>query len=77
MASSDKPDTDYGKEVRPPPPATKNYFAVDVALRVLLFASALTAVLVIVTSNQTKLIPGLAGSRKASLVIPQLSYILW
>jgi hypothetical protein len=64
MASSDKPDTEYGKEVRPPPPATKDYFAVDVALRFLLFASALTAVLVLVTSNQTKEIPGL-GSRKA------------
>ena len=64
MASGDKPDTEYGKEVRPPPPATKDYFAVDVALRFLLFASALTAVLVLVTSNQKKQIPGL-GSRKA------------
>lgn len=66
MASTDKPDTEYGKEVRPPPPPPtgKHYFAVDLALRVLLFASALTAVLVLVTSNQTKLIPGL-GSRKA------------
>lgn len=65
MASTDKPDTEYGKEVQPPPPPpTSHYFAVDVALRFLLFASALTAVLVIVTSNETKLVPGL-GTRKA------------
>jgi hypothetical protein len=65
MASTDKTDTEHGKEVRPPPPPTgEHYFAVDLALRVLLFASALTAVLVLVTSNQTKLIPVL-GSRKS------------
>lgn len=52
----------------PPPPECKappseasppaNYFVLaDVVLRVLLFAAALTAVVVMVTSKQTKLVP--------------------
>ncbi|KAF3961783.1 hypothetical protein CMV_013624 [Castanea mollissima] len=67
MASTDKPtDPEYNKEAPPPPPpsATVNCFALDITLRVLLFASALTAVVVIVTSNQTKFIPAL-GFREA------------
>ena len=58
MASTDKPtDPEYNKGAPPPPPppsATVNCFAFDVTLRVLLFAAALTAVVVIVTSDQTK-----------------------
>ncbi|KAK9992357.1 hypothetical protein SO802_027342 [Lithocarpus litseifolius] len=66
MASTDKPtDPEYNKEARPPPPATVNYFAFDVSLRVLLFAAAVTAVVVIVTSDQTKFIPMLGILRKA------------
>lgn len=64
MASTDKPaDPETGKEVLPPkgasyeatPPPTKavDLFAVDVALRFLVFAASLTSVLVIVTSKQT------------------------
>ncbi|KAG2727221.1 hypothetical protein I3760_01G148400 [Carya illinoinensis] len=72
MASTDKPtDPEHGKEIPPPkpevpaaaPPAV-NCFVLDVGLRVLLFAAALTAVIVMVTSEQTKLIP-LLGNRKA------------
>lgn len=76
MASTDKPaDPASGKEIPPPatepeipaPPATppaNYYFVLDVALRTLLFAAALTAVIVMVTSKQTKLIVG-QGERKA------------
>ncbi|KAF5465536.1 hypothetical protein F2P56_015532 [Juglans regia] len=68
MASTDKPTDhpEHGKEIPPPKPEVPagNYFVLDVALRVLLFAAALTAVIVMVTSEQTKLIPGL-GHRKA------------
>jgi len=66
MASTDKPaDPETGKEVlppkaasyeaTPPPPPRKavDLFAVDVALRFLVFAASLTSVLVIVTSKQT------------------------
>lgn len=46
----------------PPEPAqpTDKCFVVDVALRVLFFAATVTAVVVMVTSNQTK-VPGLGG----------------
>jgi uncharacterized protein (TIGR01569 family) len=65
MASTDKPtDSEYSKETRPAAPPTVHYFAYDVALRVLLFAASLTAVIVVVTSDQTKFIVGL-GERKA------------
>lgn len=66
MASTDKPtDPEYNKGAPPPPPATVNCFVLDVTLRVLLFAAALTAVVVVVTSNQTKFIPQLGFIRKA------------
>ena len=56
MASTDKPtDPEYNKGA-PPPSATVNCFVLDVTLRVLLFAAALTAVVVVVTSDQTKFI---------------------
>ncbi|KAG2721548.1 hypothetical protein I3760_02G086900 [Carya illinoinensis] len=69
MASSTDPksDQEYGKGAPPPPqprpdaPAVVNYFAVDVALRVLLFAAAVTGVVVIVTSDQTKWVPSING----------------
>ncbi|XP_030443707.1 CASP-like protein 1D1 [Syzygium oleosum] len=44
----------------PAPPMDK-CFVVDVALRVLFFAATVTAVVVMVTSNQTKVVPGLGG----------------
>lgn len=62
MASTDKPDPEHGKETTPPPPKPEtsvasqteaNCFRVDVALRVLLFASTVTAIVVLVTSKQT------------------------
>ncbi|XP_050373590.1 CASP-like protein 1D1 [Argentina anserina] len=64
MASTDNPaDPETGKEVPPPkascedtlppPPKAVNLFAVDVALRFLVFAASLTSVLVIITSKQT------------------------
>ena len=54
MASTDKPtDPEYNKGA-PPPSSTVNCFVLDVTLRVLLFAAALTAVVVMVTSDQTK-----------------------
>ena len=55
MASTDKP-TDPEYKGAPPPSATVNCFVLDVTLRVLLFAAALTAVVVVVTSDQTKFI---------------------
>ncbi|KAJ0980696.1 hypothetical protein J5N97_008951 [Dioscorea zingiberensis] len=48
------PETGYSA---PPPPPMVNYFGVDFALRLLLFASSLSALLVMVTSKQTELIP--------------------
>ncbi|KAM5569079.1 CASP-like protein 1D1 [Rosa sericea] len=66
MASTDKPaNLETGKEVPPPkasygdtpppppPPKAVDLFAVDVALRFLVFAASLTSVLVMVTSKQT------------------------
>ncbi|KAL5541795.1 hypothetical protein UlMin_009505 [Ulmus minor] len=57
MASTAKPDPEYA----PPPPkaepsgllSTVNCSVIDVALRVLLFASTLTSIIVLVTSKQT------------------------
>lgn len=60
MASTDKPDPESIKSEPsqppppPPPPSRVDYFAVDVALRVLLFAATVTALVVLVTSKQTK-----------------------
>ncbi|KAJ7980215.1 CASP-like protein [Quillaja saponaria] len=72
MATTDKPaDTEYGKEVTPspiPPPASggapppwwsvvvdSSY--IDVILRGLLFAASVVAIVVIVTGDQTELVP--------------------
>lgn len=65
MASTtEKPvDPEYTSEPPPPPPPATtgiDYFQVDVALRVLLFASSLVAVVVIVTSQQTELFPSIS-----------------
>jgi uncharacterized protein (TIGR01569 family) len=50
------PDAPETKGAEPVPP--RNYLVVaDVVLRVVLFAAAVTSVVVIVTSNQTKLVP--------------------
>ncbi|KDP40020.1 hypothetical protein JCGZ_02018 [Jatropha curcas] len=67
MASTDKPDIEASKSEAslppppPPPPKRVDYFAVDVALRVLLFAATLTAVVVMSTAKQTEdaSVPGL------------------
>ncbi|KAJ4722241.1 CASP-like protein [Melia azedarach] len=40
----------------PPPPVRENYFAVDVALRVLLFSATLVSLVVMVSSKQTELV---------------------
>lgn len=58
MASTDKPDTESGKEVSQPPqpvaPSTAtSLFKVDVVLRLLLFAATVTSLVVVVTSKQT------------------------
>lgn len=65
MGSTDKPaDLETTKEVppppkgeaygsTPPPPKRDYFFVVDVILRFLVFAAALTSVLVIVISKQT------------------------
>lgn len=47
----------------PPEPAQPmdKCFVVDVALRVLFFAATVTAVVVMVSSNQTKVVPRLGG----------------
>lgn len=65
MASTDKPDieTTSKSEATPPPPLPPkrvDYFAVDVGLRVLLFAVSLTALVVMSTAKQTELasVPG-------------------
>ncbi|GKU85539.1 hypothetical protein SLEP1_g205 [Rubroshorea leprosula] len=68
MASIDKPDPEVptklvaseGAPPLPPPPAPPckvDYFAVDVALRVWLFAAAVTSVVVMVTSEETEVVP--------------------
>ncbi|KAJ7955046.1 CASP-like protein [Quillaja saponaria] len=72
MATTDKPtDTEYGKEVPPPQqpptsggrallqwrPAVLDLSNIDVVLRSLLFAASVVAIVVIVTSNQTELVP--------------------
>ncbi|GMN46503.1 hypothetical protein TIFTF001_015698 [Ficus carica] len=58
MASTDKPDTESGKEVSQPPqpvaPSTAtSLFKVDVVLRLLLFAATVTSLVVLLTSKQT------------------------
>lgn len=65
MASTDKPDPEVPtkSEVTPPPlppPKRVDYFAVDVGLRILLFAATLTALVVMSTAKQTELavVPG-------------------
>ncbi|XP_058000985.1 CASP-like protein 1D1 isoform X3 [Hevea brasiliensis] len=64
MASTgtDKPDPEAAtkSEVPHPPPKGIDYFAVDVGLRVLLFAATLTAVVVMSTAKQTEpvFVPG-------------------
>ncbi|KAJ0092967.1 hypothetical protein Patl1_25584 [Pistacia atlantica] len=62
MESTDKPTTPPPKSDEappPPPPAIRrvNCFVVDVALRVLLFAATLVAVVVMVTSKETEFVP--------------------
>ncbi|KAF8401542.1 hypothetical protein HHK36_012484 [Tetracentron sinense] len=62
MASTDKPTHDSGKlapesHVSHDAPPVYKLFVLDLSLRLLLFASTLAAVLVMVTSKQTKLIP--------------------
>ncbi|XP_054791744.1 CASP-like protein 1D2 [Prosopis cineraria] len=63
MASTtEKPaDPEYRSEAAaaptPPPAGLWDYFQADVALRFLLFASSLVAIVVIVTSQQTELAP--------------------
>lgn len=46
------PESGYGDPVPPP-----NYFGVDFALRLLLLACSITALVVLVTSDQTKSFP--------------------
>lgn len=68
MASTEEPTKIAPTTEAPPPPsaaaagavaaATSNYFlAIDFVLRFLLFASALVAVVVMVTSEQTEMVP--------------------
>ncbi|OMO53716.1 hypothetical protein CCACVL1_28408 [Corchorus capsularis] len=63
MASTDKPGSPPKTDCPPPAAAAPpskcpfNYTLVDVALRALLFAAAVTSVVVMVTSKQTKLVP--------------------
>ncbi|KAF2310999.1 hypothetical protein GH714_018988 [Hevea brasiliensis] len=65
MASTDKPDPESATKsevspLPPPPPKRVDYFAIDVGLRVLLFAATLTALVVMSTAKQTELasVPG-------------------
>ncbi|KAG6764855.1 hypothetical protein POTOM_032343 [Populus tomentosa] len=60
MASTDKPDhreSIKSEEALAAPPRRSNYFSVHVALRVLLFAASVTAVVVMVTAKQTEIVP--------------------
>ncbi|WCJ23547.1 CASP-like protein 1D1 [Euphorbia peplus] len=58
MATTDKPDPEARIVEAPPVQGGRvDFFAVDVGLRVLLFASTLTALIVIVTAKQTELLP--------------------
>lgn len=59
MASTDKPDRESIKSEEAPaaPPRRSNYSSVHVALRVLLFAASVTAVVVMVTAKQTEIVP--------------------
>lgn len=60
MASTDKPDhreSIKSEEALAAPPRRSNYSSVHVALRVLLFAASVTAVVVMVTAKQTEVVP--------------------
>ncbi|KAF7813687.1 CASP-like protein 1D1 [Senna tora] len=65
MASTTDPELKSSEPPPPPPPAATadavDYFKIDVILRVLLFASSLAAIIVIVTSQQTEIVPLLTG----------------
>lgn len=56
MASTDKPGEPEYRTSSTPAPAGVDYFHFDVALRFLLFAASLVAVVVLVTGNQTELV---------------------
>ncbi|KAJ0593849.1 putative casparian strip membrane protein [Helianthus annuus] len=66
MTSNDTTTPPYATTVKPmaPPPENKDSIGpvVDVGLRFLLFATALVAIIVMVTSKQTKLVPFLGIS---------------
>lgn len=59
MASTDKPDRESIKSEEAPAahPRRSNYSSVHVALRFLLFAASVTAVVVMVTAKQTEIVP--------------------
>ena len=59
MASTAKPDPEAIKSEEAPaaPPRGSYNSSVDVALRVLLFAASVTAVVVMVTAKQTEIVP--------------------
>ncbi|KAF9678037.1 hypothetical protein SADUNF_Sadunf08G0170200 [Salix dunnii] len=60
MASTAKPDPESIKSEEAPAapgPRRSNYSSADVALRVLLFAASVTAVVVMVTAKQTEIVP--------------------
>ncbi|KAJ0477538.1 putative casparian strip membrane protein [Helianthus annuus] len=64
MSTIDTPEAPLKSSGAPEYSSTKG-LVVDVALRVLLFATALVAIIVMVTSKQTKMIPVAPG-----LVVP-------
>lgn len=54
MASTDKPDPEHAKpESSSYAPTAEDYSKIDVAIRVLIFASTVTAIVVLVTSKQS------------------------
>ncbi|KAJ6321200.1 hypothetical protein OIU77_011324 [Salix suchowensis] len=59
MAATAKTDPESIKSEEAPaaPPCRSNYSSVDVALRGLLFAASVTAVVVMVTAKQTEIVP--------------------
>ncbi|KAK9065579.1 hypothetical protein SSX86_014980 [Deinandra increscens subsp. villosa] len=65
MAPIDTPEAPLKSSSAPENSSSMGQLVVDVALRVLLFATALVAVIIMVTSKQTKMIPVAPG-----LVVP-------
>lgn len=75
-AESLPPPEDSKESVPPPPSPLDKLFLLDTILRVLLFASVVVAIVVLITSSQTKAVPGRGFLEAKFEQIPGLMYVI-